>query len=134
MQELAGHGHAGQEANDLLWVSDVARAIGLTEEAAAIERRLFDEGRLHTERIADVIAMVASSDGPKTALAMGEKAASFTLHPMLLDELISAAQASGATTRAQHWRKIKDEMSSALKTLEAQDKKRLEEAERAKGD
>ena len=123
---------AGDKANDLLWTADVARAIGRAQMADRIERQLFDQGRLHVERVPDVVARVVKAEGPETGLSLGEQAAALTLHPTLLEQLIAAANAAGKKDRATHWEKVRAEAEVAKKTLKEQDKKRAEEAKKAK--
>jgi len=118
---------AGDDANQQLWIADVARLIGQSDTADRIERALFDAGRLHVERVPGVVAAVAKSD-PNAALALGEACAKWTLHPELTKQLIAAADAAGKKDRAEHWRKVRAEAAAAEKTLIEQDKKRAEEA------
>jgi len=123
---------AGDKANDLLWAADVARIIEQAQVADQIERQLFDEGRLHVERVPDVVARVVKVEGPEAGLSLGEQAAALTLHPTLLDQLIAAANAAGKKDRAAHWEKVRAEAKAAKKTLEEQDKKKAEEAKKAR--
>lgn len=95
---------AGDKPSDLLWVADVARRIGKIDLGDDIERRLLDEGRLHPERVPEVVARILESEGAVAALAAGEKATAGTLHPDLLRTLVRASWALGDVARAAYWK------------------------------
>jgi tetratricopeptide (TPR) repeat protein len=112
-QELAQSG-----VSQLLWVIDIARLIGRTDYADATELQLLNEGRLHIERVPEVVSRIKKTEGPEAALALGEKAAEYTLHPDLLDLLASCAEEAGKPDRAQHWKTVKQAAEKAIVALE----------------
>jgi len=94
---------AAGDPSSLLWVADVARRTGRSERADRIEERLLAERRLHVERVPDAIRRVRARDGAAAALAAGERAAEYTLHPGLLALLQETARAADRPGRARHW-------------------------------
>ena len=113
-----------QERDDLsparsLWVADAARELGASELADAVEARLFEERRLHVERVPELVARVLASEGPAAALALGERAAELTLHPDLLELLVEAAEAAGDAAATARWRATADEARAAREALRA---------------
>jgi len=122
LAEIAALAEAGDEADDLLWIADLARATGDAARADAIETRLAEEGRLHLARLPGVIARLRAAEEPERALSLGERAAAYTLGPDLLDELIAAAEAAGEPERAEHWRERKVAAAAAEAELDRRDR------------
>ncbi|MFQ5504716.1 MAG: hypothetical protein ACE5F1_07975, partial [Planctomycetota bacterium] len=121
-------------AKDLLWVADVARAIGKTELADGLERRLFDEGRLHVERVPELVSRVIDREGPQAGLALAEQATSLTLHPDLLVQLGVVSMRAGQLDRAARWLGVLHEAEDAEVLLARQDKERAEKAKKERGE
>jgi len=116
---------AGERSSSLLWVADVQRVLGRSADADALERRLFDEGRLTPYRIPEVLARVQESEGAEAALDLGEPVAAWTRHEVVLDTLIDLSKAADDAVRAAWWTKIQQDTKAATAKLKA-----LEEAER----
>ncbi len=115
-----------ERAYHLLWVADVARVVGRADHADALELRLFDEGRLATYRIPEVVDRIRESDGPEEALEAIEPLTKWTLHEVVLEAVIKAAREADDAVREVFWSEIADEAKEAQAALEA-----LEKAERA---
>ncbi len=120
----AGHASRGLEvlarAHDLaapwaatcLWVSDAAHLLGDEDLAFRVERGLLEEMRLDVERIPATVRALAQREGNEAAIALGERAAEFTLHPDLLEFLIETAEHLGRNDRASHWRAVRDQAAA----------------------
>ena len=118
-------GWAGDNPRYQLWVADVARALGDTAKADAVERELFDRDRLNLYRIPDVLARVRDAEGADAALALGETKAALIRHPVMLEALASIAEEAGQDDEALLWRKAAEKSKAAAKELAE-----LEKAER----
>ena len=100
-------------AAQLLWVADAAREVGTGELADAIERRLFDEDRLHLARLADVVEREYMAHGAEAALALGQRATAYTLHPALLETMAAIAGLVGDEGVLWHWNELASEAGTA---------------------
>lgn len=109
-------------ASKQLWIADAARECGLADEAAAIERRLLEDRRLHVERVPELVARELETAGPAAALALGEPAAELIRHAELLALLVSASEALADEERASRWRAAAQEAATARTELEAAEK------------
>jgi len=114
---------AGDRAYTLLWVVDVARALGDDARADGLERALFDDGRLNRYRVPEVLARIREKDGAEAALKAGEAAAKYLLHPKVIAELIVAAQAAGKEDRVAHWQEMAKKVADARAALKALDER-----------
>ena len=119
---------AGKSPSNQLWIADVYRLGGDDDAAASIERKLFDEKRLHIERVPEVVARVLEKDGAEAALTLGETAAEYTLHEDLVEHLLVAAEKAGREDRLSHWQGMKKARVEALEALKPKKKD-----EKAKG-
>lgn len=111
-----------------LWIIDAAREAGLADLADGMERKLFDDRRLHIERVPEVVKRLHETDGAEAALALGQTATEYTLHFDLLEELAVCAEELGQTDAATHWRERKAASEAAKARMEELD----EEAKKAK--
>lgn len=109
-------------AYHLLWVADVARVLGDTAKADAIERRLFDQNRLNLWRTSDVLLRVRDAEGAEAALALGEAKAAWIRHPEMLETLGTIAAEAGKDDVAQRWREAAQASRQAAQDLAALEK------------
>jgi hypothetical protein len=116
LEDLAAR--AGDEPAILLYVADVARILGDEARAREIEMRLLRTGRLHVERVPEVLARLAESD-PPGALALGEEVLAWTHHPELLTLLERTALALGSEARAEAFAAIAAADRKAEEELDA---------------
>ena len=107
--------------HELLWVADAARECGSKELADSIELELFEDRRLHIERVPEVVARALEEEGAERALELGAQAAEYTLHEDLLGTLVAAAETSGDADGAESWRTRLAAAEAALAELEAED-------------
>lgn len=109
---------AGESPSLLLWVIDVARELDDVERARAIERRLLAERRLVIDRVAEVVEDVRDTEGADAALAAGEAATQWTLHPALL-QLMARLHRDDLFDEegALYWDALKLEADAAHKVL-----------------
>ena len=85
----------GEFAYEHLFIADIARKFGQEEVAFAIERKLLDEDRLSTRRIARVLGRMIESGERGAALARGQTIVEYSPRPETLKVLIPAARAEG---------------------------------------
>lgn len=104
----------------VLWVVDLLREFGENERADRLELELLEQGRLHIERIPEVIARVREDD-ITGAITLAEKAAEHTLHPELTQALVEMYESVDQETRATHWRETREEAEAALAQLREDD-------------
>ncbi len=116
---------AGDNPRYQLWLADVARALGDTAKADAVERELFDRDSLNLYRIEDVLRRIAAAEGADAALALGEEKAKLLRQPVLLEALASIAAEAGKDDEALLWRKAAEKSKAAAQQLAE-----LEKAER----
>ena len=95
--------------------------------ADAEERRQFDQGELHTERMAEVIRAALETEGPAVALDLAEGPLAWCLHPELLEVALEAAEAAGREQRRLELEDLIEQADAARAELE-----RLDEEERAR--
>ncbi|MCP3915531.1 MAG: tetratricopeptide repeat protein [bacterium] len=86
-----------------LWIADATRAVGLSDRAEAIERRLLQERRLRFARVPEVVARVLEAEGPDAALALGDSALAATRIEALTEVLLRAARAKGDAEGIARW-------------------------------
>lgn len=108
---------------DALWVADVLRATGHEADAYAIERALFDEGRLHPERFPTVVGWVLENEGAAAARKIGEPLTTHSLHPELLGLLVRAARQDGDEAAAARWTELAERAAEATKKIDGESKK-----------
>ncbi|MEM9381578.1 MAG: hypothetical protein AAGB93_16605 [Planctomycetota bacterium] len=101
-----------------LWVIDALRATGSVADADERERSLLAEGRLHPERVPDVVARVLDAEGPETALVLATPTAEIQHHPRLMQLLVEAAEAVGDEPTAAKWRDTDAAARAAVQELE----------------
>lgn len=117
---------AGENANHLLWIADIARRTGDEARAVEIERTLLAEGRLNLGRTPEVIAGLREAGDPARALELGAPIAEHSLDPVILEELVLAAEAAGRADEAASWRERKAAAELARDELEAYDEEQRE--------
>ncbi|MEM1448110.1 MAG: hypothetical protein AAF726_01765 [Planctomycetota bacterium] len=100
------------------WVIDALRATGDGATADERERTLLGQGRLHPERIPDVVSRVLEAEGPEAALALATPIAEIQHHPRLMELLIQAADSAGDETAAAAWRETDAAARAAEQQLE----------------
>nr|MDJ0976585.1 hypothetical protein [Planctomycetota bacterium] len=110
---------AAEKPSDLLWVIDLARALGQEDKAYALERGLLESNQLIVTRLVEVLDHVAEREGPEEALDLAEKTAEVTLYPALLDALVELAEATDELERAMHWQGVRKQAEAAREALEA---------------
>ena len=98
-----GEKKAKRNSSDDLWLADVARRSGRESTAIAIERRLFDERKLHVERIPDLLAKVADEEGLDQAWTFALEQAEFSRHPRLMEVVIDLAKRREDTEAVAEW-------------------------------
>ena len=91
------------------------------QEAGADEREraLLAAGRLHPERVPDVIARVLEAEGPAVARELAQDVAEYSRHPRLMTLLVEAADAAGDEEAAGTWREADTAARAAEADLEA---------------
>jgi len=94
---------AGDESKRQLWLADTARRLGQEDRAGAIEHRLFKSGRLHPERIPQVIQRINDTQGAAAAAAVARETAEYCMHPALLRFLMMNRLQDGDFLRAAGW-------------------------------
>lgn len=117
-----------------LWIADAAREVGDAQLADRIERKQFEAGQLHLERIHELVSRELESAGPEAALQLGAVAAEYTLHETLLDVLVSAAEQTQDTETLELWQSKSEEAAAARTRLEEiaeEEKRKAEEEEEA---
>ena len=112
-----------------LWIVDAARELGDEALADRIEREQFAEGRLHLERVHELVARELERAGPEAALELGEVATEYTLHEELLEVLVRAAQATGDEAILDRWRTLQADAAAARTRLEEIAEEEQREAE-----
>lgn len=116
-----------------LWIADAARELGDEELAHRIERKQFDEGRLHLERVHELLARELETAGPAVTLELGAKAAEYTQHEKFLEVMVAAAEANGEAEPLERWTALQETASAARARLEeiAEEEKRKREEKKA---
>ncbi|MDF1799181.1 MAG: hypothetical protein P1V81_08405 [Planctomycetota bacterium] len=112
-----------------LWLVDAAAAAGRSDLVSTIERRLFDAGDLHLERLAEVVSAVQEAEGPAAALALADSRLGWCLHPDLIEAGLAAAEAAGNEQRRLELEQLRDEAAEARAELERLDAEAKAKAE-----
>ena len=126
LTELGLEGEAGElakrigELEDLtptteLWVIDALKTAGSEEQALAREIKLLEEGRLHPERIVDVLRALEAQGGPEAMLAAAEGVMEFNRDEAFIELLLEAYGLLGDEASVQLW----TERQATARTAEA---------------
>jgi hypothetical protein len=108
----------GLAPNTMLWTIDALRAVGDEAAARSAERVLLAEGRLHPERVADVLVWVLADEGPAAALAAAQPVSDVMRQPRLVELLATAAESAGQPEAAAGWRAAGEAARAAETALE----------------
>ena len=95
------------------------RAEGSPTARPGRERALLAAGRLHPERVPDVVARVLDAEGPDAALSAAEPVAEISRNERLVSTLIAAAEAKGDESLAAEWRTRGEAARTAESALES---------------
>lgn len=104
--------------NTMLWIVDALRAVGDEAAARGAERVLLAEGRLHPERVTDVLTWVLAEEGPAAVLAAAQPVSDVMRQPRLIELLAAAAETAGQPEVAASWRAAGEAARAAETALE----------------
>ncbi|MCB9913969.1 MAG: hypothetical protein H6828_02330 [Planctomycetes bacterium] len=108
----------GEQADGLrLWVVDALRVCGDEALADSMERELLVDGRLHLERLHEVVRRELERYGPEAALALGAPVTEFVLNARLLDVLVEAAETLGDAQELARWTDLRTRAVAARERL-----------------
>ena len=93
----------GLESGLQLWVIDALRIAGDPAEALRRERALLALGRLHPERIAEVLSAIQAEEGPEAMLAAAAPITEYNRDPSVMELLLAAHKAQGDEAAATLW-------------------------------
>lgn len=99
-----------------LWCADLARRLGDTAAADAAEVALLDEGKLASQRLADVLRRIAANEGSAAALRRGDALYRRTAQPDFLAAMVEIAE--GDPEAHATWTDRAEEERSAREALE----------------
>ncbi len=102
-----------------LWAIDALRASGGEDEASAMEKELMESGRLHPERIAEVLSTVQSKEGPKAMLAAAASVMEHNRDEAVLALILDAYRALGDEASVTLWTERQAAARAAEESLEA---------------
>jgi tetratricopeptide (TPR) repeat protein len=102
-----------------LWVIDAVRLSGQGGYASIMERELLSVGRLHPERIADVLQFVLASDGAEAMLESAEPILETNRDERVIAFVIEAHTALGQDAAVEAWNAKLEAARAAAIALEA---------------
>ncbi|QDV06037.1 hypothetical protein Poly30_15410 [Planctomycetes bacterium Poly30] len=105
--------------SDTLWVIDALRATGEETAAFALGQDLVKDGRLHPERVADVLQVVLAKEGPGAMLEMAAKVLETNRDERVIALAIEAHAALGDDAAVQSWEEKRAAAKAAEEALAA---------------